>query len=244
MPISVVIPVYNEEDNVEPLAEEIKSRLEGVVPFEMIFVDDASTDQTNSRLLTLSKKIKNLRIIQHQSNAGQSAALLSGIQSAKYDWIATLDGDGQNDPADIVTMINTLNSLDPKPGTPMVCVGLREKRHDVFIRKISSKIANGVRMFFLKDDCPDTGCGIKLFPKQLFLNLPHFKNCHRFLPALFKRAGAIVINVPVSHRQRLKGKSKYGIHNRLWVGIIDLIGVSWLLRRPINVEHNDVTPSL
>lgn len=234
--VSVVIPVFNEQENVLPLIEEVESALSSVTPFEVIIVDDASTDHTVQILLSAKPDHPNLRVVQHKKNAGQSAAVVSGVKAARYDWIATLDGDGQNDPADIPALMQAADTVLRENNTSVLCMGHRNQRNDNFVRKASSKIANGVRGSFLKDECPDTGCGIKLFSRDVFLRLPHFRNCHRFLPALFKRAGAVVINVPVNHRERLRGQSKYGVMNRLWVGIVDLIGVAWLIRRPIDVE--------
>lgn len=238
--LSVVIPVFNEEGNVALLAKEVETALSGKLDYEIIFVDDASLDATLLILKDLCSTISNLRVVQHKKNAGQSAAIVTGVKAAKFPWIVTLDGDRQNNPDDIMNLVKAINKY-PSPTSAILCTGFRTKRHDQFIRKASSKIANRVRSFFLKDNCPDTGCGIKIFSRALFMSIPHFKNCHRFLPALCKRAGAIIINVPVSHRQRTAGKSKYGINNRLWVGIIDMIGVAWLLRRPTQVEYDDVS---
>lgn len=231
--LSVVIPVYNEEDNIVPLITEIKQVLSNEIPYEIIVVDDASQDKTPLVLQQAKLDTPQLKILRHQKNAGQSAALLTGARAAQYEWIATLDGDGQNNPADILKL------MAATPDDKTVCVGYRTKREDNFIRKCSSIIANGIRSTMLKDDCPDTGCGVKLFPKNTFLSLPHFRNYHRFLPALFKRAHITVINVPVSHRQRQFGQSKYGVLNRLGVGIIDLFGVAWLMRRPLETTLDD-----
>jgi len=237
--ISVVVPVYNEQDNVLPLVAEIAEQLEQIMPYEIVMVDDYSRDQTLPRLLEARLKFPALKVVQHQTNAGQSAAVISGVKAARYAWIVTLDGDRQNHPADILKLIEIAEQSMKTHGKLVVCAGHRNQRHDNFVRKVSSVVANKTRAFFLKDNCPDSGCGIKLFPKRLFLTLPHFKNCHRFLPALFKRAGARIINVPVRHRQRVEGQSKYGIMNRLWAGIVDLLGVAWLCRRSVNVEVND-----
>lgn len=231
--LSVVIPVYNEQDNVKPLAEEIVQALTGVVPFEVIFVDDASKDSTKAEIVSMSQSMAEIKLVPHRSNRGQSAAVVSGVRRAQYEWIATLDGDRQNDPKDLVALINAVNESGL---TQILCMGQRMQRQDNWLRKCSSKIANKVRRSFLKDDCPDSGCGIKIFPKQLFLTLPLFKNCHRFLPVLFARAGAKLLQVPVSHRERASGQSKYGVMNRLWVGIVDMIGVAWLMKRFIEVE--------
>ena len=237
--ISIVVPVHNEQENVLPLAEEVKEALAACYPYELIFVDDASTDNTHTLLLdSLKKKSLSIKIIKHRHNAGQSAAVLTGVHHAKYSWVATLDGDRQNDPRDIVNLIHL---VEQQHLTNTLLMGVRINRQDTTIRKLSSRLANAIRRTLLQDNCPDSACGIKLFPRDLFLALPHFRNFHRFMPALFHRAGASILNVPVNHRPRVAGKSKYGISNRLWVGIIDLIGMAWLMRRPIHVEASDVS---
>jgi dolichol-phosphate mannosyltransferase len=175
----------------------------------------------------------NLQVIRHKSNFGQSAALVTGAKAACYPWLVTMDGDGQNDPADIPLLFAQLKD------SSTVVLGNRKKRDDNQLRRLSSKIGNGIRQWLLTDDCPDTGCSLKLFPKDAFLALPHFNHLHRFLPALFKRAGFKLVNVPVNHRPRLYGVSKYGVLNRLFVGIHDLIGVRWLLKRPCSPEVFD-----
>lgn len=242
--ISVVVPVYNEQDNVVPLVEEIEAALNEKVPYEIVMVNDASTDETKTVLAQAILGHPRLRVVSHLKNAGQSAAVVSGVKAAKYEWIATLDGDGQNNPADIPDLMAAVESELSAGASSVLCMGRRAKRNDRKIRKVSSRVANSVRQTLLKDDCPDSGCGIKVFNRRQFLNLPHFRNCHRFLPALFQRAGAKIINVPVSHRERLRGVSKYGVMNRLWVGIVDLFGVAWLMRRPVDVETEEhVRPS-
>ena len=229
--LSIIIPVYNEADNVESLYHEIMSTLsDQPYQFEVIFVDDGSTDNTASRLMALSKSHANLRIVCHKNNFGQSAALISGAKVARHPILVTLDGDGQNDPADIPSLVNQLHDFST------VVLGNRKKRDDNQMRKLSSRVGNGVRRWLLQDDCPDTGCSLKIFPRDAFLALPHFNHLHRFLPALFKRAGFKLVNVPVNHRPRLHGTSKYGVMNRLFVGIHDLIGVRWLIKRPCDPE--------
>jgi len=235
--LSVVIPVFNEQDNVQTLIEEVKQALDESLPYEILFVDDASLDGTATNILLLTRNFSNLRLIRHRRNLGQSAAVVTGVRHAKYAWVATLDGDGQNDPKDLVIL---LNAIKAQSSLEVLCIGQRQQRRDTWLRKFSSRIANQVRQSILKDACPDSACGIKIFPRNLFLTLPLFKNCHRFMPALFTRAGATVIQVPVTHRERRTGISKYGVHNRLWVGIVDLFGVSWLMRRFIECEKQDV----
>ncbi len=235
MQLSVVIPMYNEADNACPLLREVHAALDGRIDYEVVVVDDGSTDDTVHRLDTLRQEIPQLRVLRHRRNLGQSTAILSGVRAAAAPWIATLDGDGQNAPADIPTLFAETRSLSDALA-PVIIVGRRQKRADSWLRRVSSRVANSVRQRLLSDDCPDTGCGLKVFQRDVFLALPHFDHFHRFLPALLKRAGGSVINVPVSHRPRLHGRSKYGVHNRLWVGIVDLLGVLWLQGRPCAPE--------
>jgi dolichol-phosphate mannosyltransferase len=227
--ISVVVPVCNEAENVEPLAREIDAAL-GHLPYEMIFVDDGSTDETASILRRLKTQLPALRVLRHSFRSGQSAAVASGVRAARAPWVATLDGDGQNDPADIPKLMAARD--DPANAGVQLFMGNRKaSRKDTAFRKLQSSVANGVRSSLLGDGTPDTGCGIKLFERAVFVELPRFDHMHRFLPALFMRQGARVISVPVSHRPRTRGTSKYGMLNRLWVGIIDIGGVMWLRRR-------------
>jgi len=228
--ISVVVPVKNEQDNVEPLVREISAALSGFAEFEIVYVNDGSTDGTPQVLQGLKTEFPMLRVITHRTSCGQSQAVATGVKHARYEWIATLDGDGQNDPADIPALIAALADSN-QPANLQLLAGWRNKRQDTFIRKLSSKIANGVRSRFLRDNTPDTGCGLKVFARATFLELPHFDHMHRFLPALVQRNGGAVGSGPVNHRPRERGTSKYGIHNRLWVGIVDLFGVAWLQRR-------------
>jgi dolichol-phosphate mannosyltransferase len=222
--LSVVVPVRNEQDNVASLIAEIDAALE--IEHEIVYVDDGSTDATFDTLKTLQNQYKQLRVIHHEASCGQSTAVRTGVKFAKYDWIATLDGDGQNDPADILKLLSALTD-----GIDLVGGNRRASRRDTWIKRMSSVIANGVRSRMLKDDTPDTGCGLKLFKRNAFLDLPYFDHMHRFLPALIKRQGGKIISVPVSHRNREHGKSNYGTLDRLLVGVVDLFGVSWLQRR-------------
>jgi dolichol-phosphate mannosyltransferase len=226
--ISVVIPVCNEAENVEPLAREIDAALNGR-SYEMIFVDDGSTDQTVAVLAGLKSVLPHLRVLRHSFRSGQSAAVASGVRAARAPWVATLDGDGQNDPADIPKLIAARES--PLGRGVHLIMGNRTARKDTPFRRLQSRVANGVRGALLGDGTPDTGCGIKLFSREVFLDLPRFDHMHRFLPALFQRHGARVVSVPVNHRARMRGTSKYGMLNRLWVGIVDIAGVMWLRRR-------------
>jgi dolichol-phosphate mannosyltransferase len=227
--VSVVVPVCNEEGNVEPLAREIAAALAGR-EYEMIFVDDGSTDATAARLAQArAGGLARLRILRHSFRSGQSAAVASGVRAARAPWVATLDGDGQNDPADIPKLLAARDS--GAHGEVLLFMGNRTTRRDTGFRRLQSRIANGVRGGLLGDGTPDTGCGIKLFHRETFLELPRFDHMHRFMPALFQRQGARVVSVPVNHRERSSGQSKYGMLNRLWVGIVDIFGVIWLKRR-------------
>jgi dolichol-phosphate mannosyltransferase len=233
--ISVVVPVCNEAENVEPLVREIDAALGPQAPagardYEMIFVDDGSTDETAQVLLRLKNEFPTLRVLRHSFRSGQSAAVASGVRAARGAWIATLDGDGQNDPADIPKLVAERDAPANR-GVQLFMGNRKASRKDTAFRKLQSSIANGVRSSLLGDGTPDTGCGIKLFARDVFMELPRFDHMHRFLPALFQRHGARVISVPVSHRARMRGTSKYGMLNRLWVGIVDICGVMWLRRR-------------
>jgi len=239
--LSVVVPVKNEQDNIEPLVREIAAALSGRAVFEIIYVDDGSTDATRERLLGLMAEFPMLRTIRHRESCGQSQAVTTGVRAAHHEWIATLDGDGQNDPADIPALLARLT--DPaSPRNLELLAGWRARRNDTWLRRLSSKVANGVRSRLLRDATPDTGCGLKVFARETFLRLPNFDHMHRFLPALVMRNGGAVVSVPVNHRARERGSSKYGLHNRLWVGIVDLFGVAWLQRRvrlPVIVPDAD-----
>jgi dolichol-phosphate mannosyltransferase len=225
--------VCNEAENVGPLAQEIHTALAPLVPYEVIFVDDGSTDGTSQAVeQARSNGIPEIRLLRHERRVGQSAAVLTGVRAAQADWVATLDGDGQNDPADIPALVGAAESAHKAGQVDLKLVmGNRKTRRDSWLRRLSSRVANGVRARMLRDGTPDTGCGIKLMHRETFLQLPHFNHMHRFLPALYQRAGSTVISVPVRHRPRTRGASKYGLHDRLWVGIDDLFGMQWLIRR-------------
>jgi dolichol-phosphate mannosyltransferase len=224
-----VVPVCNEAENVEPLAREIDAALNNRA-YEMIFVNDGSTDETAAILKKLKSSLPALRVLSHSFRSGQSAAVASGVRAARAPWVATLDGDGQNDPADIPKLIAARDAPEGR-GVQLFMGNRKASRKDTAFRKLQSNVANGVRSSLLGDGTPDTGCGIKLFSRDVFMDLPRFDHMHRFLPALFQRHGARVISVPVSHRPRMRGTSKYGMLNRLWVGIVDIGGVMWLRRR-------------
>jgi dolichol-phosphate mannosyltransferase len=227
--VSVVVPVHNEEESIGPLLEEIRGALLGVAAFEMVVVDDRSSDDTLARLESCAERMPELRIICHGHNAGQSTALHTGVRFARAPLVATLDGDGQNDPADLPVLLARYREAANE--SPLLVTGQRTARRDSFVTRLSSRIANAVRQWFLEDRTPDTGCGLKVFPRDLLLALPYFDHMHRFLPALVIRAGGRVLSVPVRHRPRTSGRSHYGIRNRLWPGFVDMLGVAWLMRR-------------
>jgi dolichol-phosphate mannosyltransferase len=228
LPLSVVVPVYNEEGNVAPLVREIVAALRGVTDFEIVYVDDCSKDGTVAALQALRAEAPELRIVRHVSNSGQSTATRNGVRAARGAWIATLDGDGQNDPADIPKLLQKRDAAAPEV---KLFAGWRVNRQDTGSKRWASKIANAIRSRMLRDSTPDTGCGIKLFEREAFLDLPYFDHMHRYLPALMQRAGWQTVSVPVNHRPRGTGVSKYNNLNRALVGISDLRGVSWLIKR-------------
>jgi dolichol-phosphate mannosyltransferase len=227
--LSVVVPVRNEAENILPLLAEIHAALEGGGEFEVIYVDDGSSDATPARLAEALKTFPRLRVLAHAESCGQSAALVTGFRAARGEWIATLDGDGQNDPADIPKLIAVRDGA-PRAHLQLIS-GFRKKRQDSWLKRLSSRIANGVRSRLLGDATPDTGCGLKLILRSAVLELPVFDHMHRFLPALVQRNGGATLSVEVNHRPRTRGTSNYGMFDRLWVGIVDLFGVMWLQRR-------------
>jgi dolichol-phosphate mannosyltransferase len=202
--LSVVVPVHNEVDNVTTLISEINQALTGICVFEMVFVNDASRDDTLNVLKREQTTYPNLRVITHAKQSGQSTAVRTGVAAARGAWVVTLDGDGQNDPADIPVLLSERD----RNGNAVCFAGSRKDRRDTWLKRISSKIANAVRASLLRDATPDSGCGIKLFPRAAFLDLPYFDHMHRFLPALFARAGLPTFSVAVRHRARIAGVSK------------------------------------
>mgnify|MGYP000426808104 CR=1 FL=1 len=228
--VSVVVPVHNEADNIRPLVAEIAAALEGAgEAYEMVYVDDGSRDATPDRLRRARGDHPALRVVRHAGAAGQSAAVRSGVKAARGRFVATLDGDGQNDPADIPALLGRLRGAhDPDA---LMVAGWRATRHDSAMRRAASRIANGLRRRLLGDDTPDTGCGLKVMTRDAFLDLPGFDHMHRFLPALMVRRGGSVESVAVNHRPRREGTSKYGIAKRAAAGVVDLAGVLWLARR-------------
>lgn len=244
--LSVIIPVFNEAENVVPLLEQIRSALATIGDYEVVFVDDCSNDGTADRLLGefVQPSLKPVvgpivRIIRHSNRSGQSAAIHTGVEAARSAWVATLDGDGQNDPSDILALLDRAWA----PGGPSLVGGLRRKRCDVWSKRMATKIANGLRQAVLNDGCEDTGCGIKVFRRDAFLTLPFFAAMHRFLPALFQINGHQVAFAEVNHRPRRHGVSKYGNLRRAAIGIVDLLGVLWLKRRtslPSSITEDEV----
>ena len=226
--LSVVVPVHNERDNVVPLLSEIAAALRGRIEFEIVYVDDASKDDTLAVLTAAKAEFPELRVLRHLSQSGQSTALRTGIKAAHGAWIATLDGDGQNDPADIPKLLALRAESAP---AIKLFAGWRVERKDTGSKRWASKFANAIRSRLLHDATPDTGCGIKLFERAAFLDLPYFDHMHRYLPALMQRAGWQVRSVPVNHRPRGSGVSNYNNLNRALVGVADLRGVAWLIRR-------------
>jgi dolichol-phosphate mannosyltransferase len=230
--LSVVIPFYNEEECLESVCSEAMGVLERLLPgdWEMVLVDDGSSDATPALIDRLTHAHPQVLGLHLQPNSGQSAALEAGFGAASGELIATLDGDGQNDPEDIETLLEEMSRLQ----VDMMC-GIRRKRADNWVRKLSSRIANRVRSAVLHDNITDVGCSLRVFRRQCLKRIRFFRNAHRFFPALFQMMGYSVAETEVSHRPRLKGSSKYGggIQSRLWVGLADLAGVYWLRKRAL-----------
>lgn len=233
--LSVVVPVRNEGANILPLVAEIRAAVASAaaeIVAEIVYVDDGSTDDTAARLADAASQ-PGARLVRrrHRRSCGQSAAVCTGVRAASGEWVATLDGDGQNDPADIPALLARAQEEERAGRGPVLVAGHRVARRDTWAKRASSRVANRVRAGLLGDATPDTGCGLKVFRRETFLGLPHFDHMHRFLPALVLRAGGRVVSVPVRHRPRLRGQSKYGVLDRLWAGVFDLAGVYWLQRR-------------
>lgn len=238
MKFSLIIPVFNETGNIARLVDECLEVIPSSQLGEIIVVDDCSTDGTVDELASLLESAQKLRVLQHSTNAGQSAALRSGALAAKFPVIAQLDGDGQNDPSDLSRLIEHLG----EPGTdgPALVGGVRTKRRDTGSKRWASKAANKIRDWALKDDCPDTGCGTKVYWREAFLRLPFFTSIHRYLPALFQTYGYKCSYIPVNDRPRMAGASKYNNLNRALIGIYDLFGVRWLRKRTKAPETNEL----
>lgn len=232
--LAVVVPVHNESENVRPLVEEIATALDDVCNYQMVYVDDGSVDDTPERLVETAKAHPRLSVLRHVKCCGQSAAVATGVRYANAPVIATLDGDGQNDPADIPKLLEVLKASD-NPDHLLVA-GWRAKRKDTEWKRFQSKIANAVRSSLLGDETPDTGCGLKVFTRAAFMDMPRFNHMHRYLPALMIRRGGKVVSVEVNHRHRERGISKYGMWDRLSVAVRDLMGVMWLIARAANPD--------
>ena len=238
MEVSIVIPAKNEEDNVEPLISEIMTALDGVAEFEIVYVDDGSTDKTHAELLRLmAAGNTHIKPVRHRYSVGQSTAIMTGIQAARGELIVTMDADGQNDPADIPELLTAARKF---PAATDFCIaGYRKNRKDTAWKRFQSKVANNIRRRILNDGTPDTGCGLKVVPKTTFLKLPYFDHIHRFIPALVRRINGEIVVVEVNHRDRQAGESKYNMLGRLGVGIVDMFGVMWLQRRVKIAERID-----
>jgi dolichol-phosphate mannosyltransferase len=226
--LSVVIPFHNEAGNVEALVAGVAAELDGW-RWELLAVDDASDDGTADVLCALRHSVSELRILRHQARRGQSASIATGVRAARARTIVTLDGDGQNDPRDILPLVAALHGH--VENNVQLVIGHRQERRDTRWRRISSRIANAVRGWLLRDRTPDSGCGLKVFPRDAFLALPCFDHMHRFMPALFRNAGGDVVSLAVRHHPRTHGRSHYGTLGRLIAGIVDLLGVLWLMKR-------------
>lgn len=230
--LTIIIPVHNEAGNIGPLIKEIGAALVDGPSYEIIVIDDGSVDGSADEAFEANSHI---RVLRHKRRTGKSRALITGIQAAEGEWIATLDGDGQNDPADIAKLWPRI-----KVSPPVLFAGIRKRRNDGVVKLLTSRFANFVRKRLLKDDCRDTGCGFKIFPAATAKHFPYFDNMHRFIPALSRRAGLPVVEVDIEDRPRLAGVSKYGFFDRAAVAFLDTVGVFWLIRRysdPVSVSE-------
>ncbi len=238
MDLSIVIPVFNEARSIAALVDEIAVTLGDTGHYQIIVVDDASTDDTPAVLSACAGRHSRLQVIRHRQRCGQSAAIATGVEAATRRWVVTLDGDGQNDPADIPVLCA---AMDAAPEDVSLINGYRTQRIDSWLKRFASRVANAVRRVLLKVQTTDSACGIKLFSSDTFLALPRFDHMHRFMAALVQRQGGQVLSVAVNSRVRKHGRSKYGILDRLWVGIVDLAGVRWLQRRTMcpEIEQED-----
>ncbi len=228
--LSIVVPVYNEAGNILPLLDEVEAALNGLVSFEVIFIDDGSSDATPAELKQAQARGPHVRLLKHRKRSGKSAGLVTGFWAARAPWIQTLDGDRQNDPADVARIWKQIHNPEPSPSLGLVS-GRRKRRNDGIIKWMSSRTANFVRRTLLRDNTSDTGCGFKLLRREIAVKLPFFDGMHRFIPALVRRQGYDITQILIEDRPRAAGVSKYGFFGRLGVGIFDLFGVFWLMQR-------------
>ena len=240
--ISIVIPAKNEAENIRPLITEIQTAMADRDDYELIYVDDGSTDDTWNELQTLYESNPHLLLVRHQQSVGQSIAILSGAWQARGKWLVVLDADGQNDPADIPGMLNAVQDANHRDPAVWGVIGHRVNRRDDWVKRLSSKVANGFRDFMLRDGIPDTGCGLKAVLRERYLRLPSFNHMHRYIPTLIQAQGGSMLVHPVNHRPRQAGVSNYGVWNRLWVGLVDVLGVWWLKRRAKVVHIQERRP--
>lgn len=235
--ISVIVPVLNEAENVRELIKEIQEEAGSTPIREIVYVDDGSTDDTLARLIDQMREVPILRVVHHDRALGQSAAFLSGARAATQELLVFMDGDLQNDPADIAVLLERYRLTVRASNTRIAVLGQRAVRNDSTLRKISSRLANGLRASVLNDGTRDTGCSLKMIRREDFLALPYFDHIHRFLPAMLLRSGVRIVHVQVSHRARMHGSSKYGFWNRALVGAVDLLGAAWLVRRRLPGDY-------
>ncbi len=232
--LSIVVPVFDEADSVGALQAEIVAALEACgASAEIIWVDDGSRDDSRARLVELAAKDRRVRVLALDANHGQSAALAAGFAAARGTWVVTMDADLQNDPADLPRLLDHRDGVD--------CVnGIRATRHDDFLRRLSSRLANRTRNWITGDDDADVGCSLRVMRRSLLAEVRPFRGMHRFLPTLLRLQGARTVEVPVAHRPRRHGRSKYGLHNRLWVGLADLWAVRWMQRRAMRYRVDEL----
>ena len=228
--LSIVVPIKDEEDNIRPLVEATRAGLgELYDQCEIIFVDDGSTDQSLARIKEVAAEDPHVRWLAFEGNCGQSAALDAGFKAARGELVAMMDGDLQNDPADLPRMVEMIEAGQ----CDCVC-GIRQKRHDNWLRKVSSRIGNATRNWLTHESIRDVGCSLRVFRRELLENLKMFKGMHRFLPTLLRLEGARIEEIPVSHRPRTRGKTKYGVWNRLFRGLRDIFAVRWMQSRHLD----------